>query len=72
MSHELPTAERRDDGADVDCPAHVLATGRCRLGNKQSNNLYLVDSDGTEYYVGTLFRAGYGKALRDRLNGGLS
>lgn len=56
------------DGADDDCPLSVLRTGTFRIGGHQSNNLYVVDEHGTEYYVGTLFRARYGKTVAGRLN----
>lgn len=57
-------------GADETCPLDALLTGEVRLGTHQPNNLYVVTADGTEYFVGALFRASYGAALRDRLNRG--
>lgn len=56
------------DGADEECPLDVLQTGTFRLGKHQSNNLYVVDDQGTDYYIGTLFRARYGNAVANRLN----
>jgi hypothetical protein len=59
-------------GAEVTCPVDVLMTGEIRLGNHQSNNLYIVAPDGTEYFIGTLFRESYGDIMRDRCNRGIA
>lgn len=58
----------RQDLADIECPERVLVTGRCRVGGQQGNNLYIVDDDETEYYVGALFRASYGDPMASRFN----
>lgn len=55
-------------GLGYDCPDSVLITGKWHVGTHQSNNLYVVDDDGTEYYVGALFRPHYGPAVTGRLN----
>jgi hypothetical protein len=56
----------RDD--DFDAPDSVLVTGTWRMGRQQPNNLYVLDDDGSEYYVGALFRPHYGPAVVGRLN----
>jgi len=53
--------------ADVECSDRVLVTGRWTVG-RENNNLYVIDEDGTRYYVGVLFRAKYGDAVVGRLN----
>jgi len=59
--------EQRQDGADFECSDRVLVTGTWHVG-REGNNLYVTDEDGTEYYVGALFRAKYGPAVVGWLN----
>jgi hypothetical protein len=63
---------RSIDGADESCPDEVLLSGTFRFGTHQSNNLYVIAEDGTEYYVGVLFRARYGNPVVTRLRHGRS
>jgi hypothetical protein len=57
-----------NNGLGYDVPDSVLVTGRWRVGGQQSNNLYVMDDGGSEYYVGALFRPHYGPAVVGRLN----